>query len=76
VALALIGSVYLVYKMLFLWQVVEEELIKRHMKTIVEMEGSGVVHMLKNNRHSNILFISTFLSTGTEYRYQVHISTY
>ena len=31
-------------------QVVEEELIKRHMKTIVEMEGSGVVHMLKNNR--------------------------
>ena len=26
---------------------VEEELIKRHMKTIVEMEGSGVVHMLK-----------------------------
>ena len=31
-------------------EVVEEELIKRHMRTIVEMEGSGVVHMLKNNR--------------------------
>jgi len=31
-------------------EVVEEQLIKRHMKTIVEMEGSGVVHMLKNNR--------------------------
>ena len=32
-------------------QVVEEQLIRRHMKTIVEMEGSGVVHMLKNNRY-------------------------
>jgi len=31
-------------------EVVEEELIKRHMKTIVEMEGSGVVHMLKNTK--------------------------
>ena len=31
-------------------QVVEEQLIRRHMKTIVEMDGSGVVHMLKNNR--------------------------
>jgi len=53
-ALALIDLVHLVLKMLLLGQVVEEELIKRHMKTIVEMEGSGVVHMLKNNRHSNI----------------------
>ena len=35
----------------FLLQVVEEQLIRRHMKTIVEMEGSGVVHMLKNNRN-------------------------
>jgi hypothetical protein len=50
-ALALIDLVYLVLKMLLFGQVVEEELIKRHMKTIVEMEGSGVVHMLKNNRH-------------------------
>ena len=33
---------------------VEEELIKRHMKTIVEMEGSGVVHMLKNNRMDDL----------------------
>ena len=32
----------------------EEELIKRHMKTIVEMEGSGVVHMLKNNRMDDL----------------------
>merc|ERR1719242_2547479 len=35
-------------------EVVEEELIKRHMKTIVEMEGSGVVHMLKNNRMEDL----------------------
>ena len=35
-------------------KVVEEELIKRHMKTIVEMEGSGVVHMLKNNRMDDL----------------------
>ncbi|CAG2107483.1 unnamed protein product [Medioppia subpectinata] len=31
-------------------RVVEEELISKHMKTIVEMENSGVVHMLKNQR--------------------------
>jgi cullin 3 len=30
--------------------VVEEELISKHMKAIVEMENSGVVHMLKNQR--------------------------
>ena len=35
-------------------EVVEEELIKRHMKTIVEMEGSGVVHLLKNNRMDDL----------------------
>ena len=29
-------------------------MIKRHMKTIVEMEGSGVVHMLKNNRMDDL----------------------
>ncbi|KAJ8670266.1 hypothetical protein QAD02_001525 [Eretmocerus hayati] len=29
-------------------EVVEEELIKKNMKTIVEMENSGVVHMLQN----------------------------
>ncbi|KXJ15047.1 cullin-3 [Exaiptasia diaphana] len=31
-------------------KVVEEELIRNHMKTIVEMENSGVVHMLKHNK--------------------------
>lgn len=30
--------------------VVEEELISKHMKTIVEMENSGVIHMLRNQR--------------------------
>jgi cullin 3 len=35
-------------------EVLEEELIKRHMKTIVEMEGSGGVHMIKNNRMDDL----------------------
>ena len=30
--------------------VVEKELISKHMYTVVEMENSGVVHMLKNQR--------------------------
>jgi cullin 3 len=30
--------------------VVEDELIKRHMKTIVDMENSGVVHMLLHTK--------------------------
>lgn len=35
-------------------QVVEEELIAKHMKTIVEMENSGVVHMLKNSKYEDL----------------------
>ncbi|XP_015120334.1 cullin-3 [Diachasma alloeum] len=35
-------------------EVVEEELIKVHMKTIVEMENSGVVHMLKNQKTDDL----------------------
>lgn len=35
-------------------EVVEEELIKKHMKTIVEMENSGVVHMLKNQKTDDL----------------------
>jgi cullin 3 len=31
-------------------KVVEDELIKYHMETIVEMEHSGVVHMLKTRK--------------------------
>ncbi|XP_054167260.1 cullin-3-B-like isoform X2 [Oppia nitens] len=35
-------------------RVVEEELISKHMKTIVEMENSGVVHMLKNQKTEDL----------------------
>ncbi|TRY73733.1 hypothetical protein TCAL_06696 [Tigriopus californicus] len=35
-------------------EVVEEELIKRHMKTIVDMENSGVVHMLINQKTEDL----------------------
>ena len=31
-------------------QVVEEELIHKHMKAVVEMENSGVIYMLKYNK--------------------------
>ncbi|XP_022902233.1 cullin-3 isoform X1 [Onthophagus taurus] len=34
--------------------VVEQELIEKHMKTIVEMENSGVVHMLKNQKTEDL----------------------
>lgn len=35
-------------------KVVEEELISKHMKTIVEMENSGVVHMLKHQKTEDL----------------------
>ncbi|XP_063228534.1 cullin-3 [Bacillus rossius redtenbacheri] len=35
-------------------EVVEEELIRKHMTTIVEMENSGVVHMLKNRKTDDL----------------------
>ena len=35
-------------------EMVEKELIKRHMETIAEMEGSGVVHILKNSRMDDL----------------------
>ncbi|XP_033759377.1 cullin-3-A-like [Pecten maximus] len=35
-------------------KVLEEELISKHMKTIVEMENSGVVNMLKNNKTDDL----------------------
>lgn len=34
--------------------VVERELISKHMKTIVEMENSGVVHMLKHSKYEDL----------------------
>lgn len=38
----------------FIVEVVEDELIKKHMKTIVEMENSGVVHMLMNQKTDDL----------------------
>lgn len=35
-------------------EVVEEELIRKHMKTIVEMENSGVVFMLRNQKTADL----------------------
>lgn len=35
-------------------EVLEEELITKHMKTIVEMENSGVVHMIRNTKTSDL----------------------
>ncbi|CAG0912766.1 unnamed protein product [Notodromas monacha] len=35
-------------------RVVEDELIKKHMKTIVEMENSGVVHMLQHDKTADL----------------------
>ncbi|XP_028415376.1 cullin-3-A-like [Dendronephthya gigantea] len=35
-------------------EVLEDELIAKHMKTVVEMENSGVVHMLKHNKTEDL----------------------
>ncbi|XP_075153599.1 cullin 3 isoform X1 [Haematobia irritans] len=35
-------------------KVVEDELIKKHMRTIVEMENSGVVYMIKNSKTDDL----------------------
>ena len=51
--------------LLFL-QVMEEQLIRRHMKTIVEMEGSGVVHMLKNNKMLDLACMYKLFGRVTE----------
>ena len=36
--------------LIFPFQVLEQELIEKHMKTIVEMENSGAIHMLKHDK--------------------------
>lgn len=51
-------------------KVVEQELISRHMKTIVEMEHSGVVHMLENQKidgNQIKLFFFSFFNLLTIY---------
>lgn len=35
-------------------KVVEDELIKKHMRTVVEMENSGVVYMIKNSKTEDL----------------------
>lgn len=46
--------------------VVEEELIQKHMKTIVEMENSGVVHMLKCQKTDDLHCMYKLLSRVSE----------
>lgn len=43
-------------------KVVERELISKHMKTIVEMENSGLVHMLKNGKTEGAVVRNGWLS--------------
>jgi cullin 3 len=38
-------------------KVLEDELISAHMKTIVEMENSGVYHMLKHDKHEDLNYM-------------------
>jgi cullin 3 len=38
-------------------KVLEDELISSHMKTIVEMENSGVYHMLKHDKHEDLSYM-------------------
>ncbi|XP_072266227.1 cullin-3 [Pyxicephalus adspersus] len=47
-------------------KVVERELISKHMKTIVEMENSGLVHMLKNGKTEGKLKIEDTTETDLE----------
>ncbi|XP_045770693.1 cullin-3-B isoform X1 [Maniola jurtina] len=46
--------------------VLEHELIERHMKTIVEMENSGVVHMLMHTRTVELACVYKLLSRVAE----------
>ena len=44
----------------YTFKVVEDELIREHMVSILEMENSGIVHMLKNTRtNGNTMFYSS-----------------
>ncbi len=51
-------------------KVVERELISKHMKNIVEMENSGLVHMLKNGKTEGALSSSqSFIITAVLHQY-------
>lgn len=43
-------------------QVVEDEMIRSHLKTIVEMENSGVVYMIKNSKTDDLACMYKLLS--------------
>uniref|UniRef100_T1H3H7 Cullin family profile domain-containing protein n=1 Tax=Megaselia scalaris TaxID=36166 RepID=T1H3H7_MEGSC len=43
-------------------QVVEDEMIRSHLKTIVEMENSGVVYMIKNSKTEDLSCMYKLLS--------------
>ncbi|XP_050426064.1 cullin-3-like [Adelges cooleyi] len=43
-------------------EVIEEELVKKNMKTIVEMENTGVVNMLKNDKNDDLSCMYKLLS--------------
>ncbi|XP_043467188.1 cullin-3 [Leptopilina heterotoma] len=47
-------------------EVVEDELIKIHMKTIVEMENSGVIHMLQNQKIEDLNSMYKLFSRVTD----------
>ncbi|KAL1458052.1 hypothetical protein WDU94_008227, partial [Cyamophila willieti] len=47
-------------------EVVEEELIKKHMRTIVEMENSGVIHMLQNRKTEDLACMYKLFSRVTD----------
>jgi len=47
-------------------EVLETELIKKHMKIIVEMENSGVVHMLSNQKIEDLACIYKLFARVTD----------
>lgn len=60
-------------------QVVEEELIRKHMKTVVEMENSGVIHMLKHNKIEGLFASNLHFGTKDDFisrQYHFDIKTY
>ena len=46
----IVHTVLYIININFALKVVEDELIREHMVSILEMENSGIVHMLKNSR--------------------------
>lgn len=45
----------------------EEELIRKHMKTVVEMENSGVIHMLKHNKIEGLFVSNLHFGTNSDF---------